>query len=566
MRAQCIGAHKGEEDIMNRQRATWKVLAVLVAALVVITGCSKTTDNNNNTTTYITTSSGAADASQNPLNPKTLVQFQNAFIEIPIAPDSNSTYTVTVRQSPNWDFGLRVLDPITGQPAKLKNPVTGIEIETPTWYYDTNGAALGVYGATVEVVKTGLTSTMSKPITVTYVNDLRDEKLGANGWPTPKPNGPLLTKHLLTVDPTVDGMNLGEPEVRVVTHLHGGHVDWKSDGHPEAWVTNIPASQQTSVKYGLAADATRGFPGRPSDNKFTYTYPNDDSGRTLWFHDHSYGITRLNAYATVAAFYIVRDDQEATLGLPAGALRPNPVVSSLMSYSYDLPVVLQDKTFTADGHLIFPTFTNLGVYTFTMLRDRNGNSLQTVRPEMFGTVNVVNGQAWPKKSVEPTAYRFRFVNGSDSRVYNLWLQDADTGEIITSTLASNASSTRPWPIIQIAAEQGLFTKAANIMTGNRDNGLTLANGERADIVIDFSHPVFFNGGKGRSLILRNDAPAPFGGEFGPAAEDNTTLDPTTTGKVMMFAGLKGMWNTPMMPCSRRWAISAWRCSSEGSRR
>jgi hypothetical protein len=112
----------------------------------------------------------------------------------------------------------------------------------------------------------------------------------------------------------------------------------------------------------------------------------------------------------------------------------------------------------------------------------------------------------------------------------MWLEDADTGEIITPALATAASSTRAWPIVQIGAEQGLQGRAVPIMTGPRDLGLTLANGERADIVIDFSHPVF----AGRKLVLRNDAPAPFNGLFGPTNEDMTTLDPNTTGKVMQF--------------------------------
>jgi len=522
-----------------------RIVTLLTASLILLAGCTTTKDNSylttttTNTTTALTTyvtitvTSDTTSAAQNPLNPKTLVQFQNPFLEIPIAPTTTpNTYTVTVRQYPDWDFGLRVRDSITGQVVRPKNPVTGQTIKTPTWYYDINGAALGIYGATIE-------ATSGQTVTVTYVNDLRDEQLDANGNPM-KGTGPLLTKHVLTVDPTVDGMNLGEPETRIVTHLHGGHVDWRYDGHPEAWVTNIPAAQQTSIQYGLTADPSRGFPGRPSDNKVTYRYPNDQDASTLWFHDHSMGITRLAAYAGVAAFYIIRDGIDSggtnTLGLPAG-LYTNPTVSvsGINSYKYDLPIVLQDKSFTADGRMVFPTFTSLGAYTYTALRDKNGNATQTVRPEMFGNVNIVNGQAWPVKTVEQTAYRFRFVNGADSRVYNMWLQDADTGEIITPSLATAASSTRAWPIVQIAAEQGLFPKAVSTMTGWRDKGLTIANGERADIIIDFSHPVFRKSlSQGKKLILRNDAPVPYGGLFGPANEDMSTLDPTTTGKVMMF--------------------------------
>ena len=541
---------------MKKQTVGKFIFAVLgmAASAAILAGCSKGGDTINITQAATAPS---ALATQNPLDPKRIMQFQNAFIEIPIAPATTpDTYTVTVRKYPDWDFGLRIMDPLSGNMVRPKDPVTGQTIKTPTWYYDVNGAALGIYGATVEVNKG---AAASKPVTVTYVNDLRDELLDAGGKPQ-KGTGTLLTKHLLTVDPTIDGANAGEPEVRVVTHLHGGHVDWRSDGHTEAWVTNIPASQQTTVKYGQPVDLTRGFPGRPSDNQMVYTYPNDQDASTLWFHDHAMGITRLNAYAGMAAFYIIRDSVEDALGLPKGPLGPNPVVPSLNSYKYDLPVVLQDKAFTADGALTFPTFTNLGYYTYTALHDKNGNPLQTVRPEMFGNVNVVNGQAWPTKTVERTAYRFRIVNGADSRVYNLWLQDGDDGTIITPAVAAAAATAAgapglAWPIVQIGAEQGLFPAAVPVMTGFRDLGLTVANGERADIVIDFSHPVFRKTVSGltagRKIIVRNDAPAPFGGLFGPANEDMSTLDPNTTGKVMQFVV------SSTVPASFDTKIKAW---------
>ncbi|QEM69794.1 hypothetical protein FO488_17620 [Geobacter sp. FeAm09] len=515
---------------MTKGKCTSWIFLPLACAVLMVGGCSGNTTNNYGS------GSSPASASQNPLNPKTLVQFKNPFVEIPIAPaPTANSYTATARKNDDWDFGLRIVDGVTGQTIRPKDPVTGQTIKTPTWYYDVNDAPLGIYGATVE-------TTSNNPVTITYVNDLRDELPDPNATGLVKGikgTGTLLTKHLLAVDTTVDGMNLGEPEVRTVPHLHGGHVDWRFDGHPEAWFTNIPASQQTAVKYGLAADPSRGFPGRPSDNKAIYTYANDQNAATLWFHDHSYGITRLQAYAGIAAFYLIRDSFEDALGLPRGPLGPNPVVPTLTSYKYDLPLVIQDKAFTADGALVFPTFTNLGLYTFNALRDKNGNATNTIRPEMFGNVNVVNGMAWPSKTVEQTAYRFRVLNAADSRVYNLWLEDADDGTVITPALAAQAATGAgqpglAWPVIQIAAEQGLFPTAVPVMTGARDLGLTLANAERADIVIDFSHPVFRKNGAGRKLILRNDAPAPFGGLFGPANEDMSTLDPNTTGKVMRF--------------------------------
>jgi spore coat protein A len=142
----------------------------------------------------------------------------------------------------------------------------------------------------------------------------------------------------------------------------------------------------------------------------------------------------------------------------------------------------------------------------------------------------VNGKAWPYKNVKTQLYRFRFVNGSDSRMYNMWLQDADTGEIITPSLATAAAPTLTWPVVQIAAEQGYADKAVDVAMGPGRGGLLLPNGSRADILIDFGHPVF----KGRNIVLRNDCPAPFGGDFSQMSVDETTLDPKTTGRILLF--------------------------------
>jgi len=488
---------------------------IMVAVTALLQGCSGDTNN----TTVVTQT--ATNKQRAPLSALKLQQFANPFVEIPIAPKNSSTptiYNVSVRQG-SWDFGLRNTDGTA-----IIDPTTGKPIVTRTWGYDINGAFLGVYGATVEATK-------GTSLTFNYFNDLRNETNGVKG------TGAYLTKHLLQVDPTIDGTSKGEPECRIVTHLHGGEVDWKSDGNPDAWVTNDPALQ---VKWAAAEDMAMGFPGRPASNRLDpYIYPNTQEACSLWFHDHSMGITRLNAYAGVAAFYLIKDpvvEGAGTLAnLPKGRY-PNPVVPSLQSDEFDLPLVIQDKDFTEDGSLVFPTFANLGAYTFKVLHDVEGNEIPILRPEMFGDVIVVNGKAWPYKNVKTQAYRFRLLNGSDSRVYNLWLQDYDTGQIITPAFAAKADEdsddvgNATWPVVQIGAEQGYADHAVDVATGPGTNGLLIPPGARADIIIDFGHPVF----KGRNIVLRNDCPSPFSGQFGPPAEDPSTLEPKTTGKIMLF--------------------------------
>lgn len=253
-------------------------------------------------------------------------------------------------------------------------------------------------------------------------------------------NDDLPRFHLLaaSIDPTIfRGMDY--PEVRTVTHLHGGHTPPQSDGLPEAWST--------------PGGAERG----PSFNPGDYIYPNDQQACLLWYHDHAMGITRLNVYAGLAGLYIVRDEVEEGLNLPAG--------------DYEIPLVIHDRTLNPDGSLFYPVM-----------------GMTTIHPvwsmEFFGEIPVVNGRAYPFLDVEPRRYRFRLLNGSQSRFYNLWLK----------------SGSGPVPFQVIGNDGGLLPNP--VATTN----LLLAPGERADLIVDFSSVAM-----GDTLTLKNDAPAPFPG-------------------------------------------------------
>ncbi|MDQ7861053.1 multicopper oxidase domain-containing protein [Peribacillus frigoritolerans] len=132
----------------------------------------------------------------------------------------------------------------------------------------------------------------------------------------------LPAKHLLPVDYTVHGAHLDVPEVRTVVHVHGASVEPESDGYPEAWFT-------------------RGFKQvGPYFRKKVYQYDNNMQACTLWYHDHTLGITRLNIYAGLAGFYLIRDHRERLLNLPCG--------------QYEIPLIIQDKSFNEDGSLFYP--------------------------------------------------------------------------------------------------------------------------------------------------------------------------------------------------------------------
>src|SRR5262249_45597562 len=132
----------------------------------------------------------------------------------------------------------------------------------------------------------------------------------------------LPSRHLLPIDFTLHGDEHGTPQVRTVVHVHGAKVLPDSDGYPEAWFT-------------------RGFVRTgPFFETKTYHYPNDQPATTLWYHDHALGSTRLNVYSGLAGFYLIRDSVEDTLDLPSG--------------TYEIPLLIQDRMFDADGSLIYP--------------------------------------------------------------------------------------------------------------------------------------------------------------------------------------------------------------------
>jgi len=271
---------------------------------------------------------------------------------------------------------------------------------TPTWGY---GGA-GYLGPTLQTMR-------GVPISVAASNSL-----GAH---------PLAS----VIDTSLNGaLESDKTNPRVSVHLHGGNTEPGSDGHPEATFT--------------------------SGAHRSYHYHNDQEATTLWYHDHAMGITRLNVYAGLAGFYLLRDEYDTgesggPIGLPTGA--------------YEIPLVIQDKMFNEDGTLAYPL----------------GEFGSIWAPEFFGDVATVNGKVWPNLDVERGLYRFRILNGSNARVYSLRVS---SGQMM----------------LQIGAEGGLLNAPVPL------NQLTIAPGERADVLIDFS-----GHSAGTKIVLKNVAPVPF---------------------------------------------------------
>ena len=294
--------------------------------------------------------------------------------------------------------------------------------------------------------------------------------------------------HPLPVDTSIMGAEMGPN--RTCVHLHGGLVPWTSDGGPFAWV---------------APDGTHGAsfmnPG-PKPGQADHFYPNNQSARLVWYHDHALGTTRLNAYAGIASGYIIRDEFESHL-IKAGVIP-----------SAEVPLIIQDKSFksVADdwglpGDLWYPSFYDPNKWD---LGDGGPPAIPSVVPEFFGDTILVNGAVYPYLDVEPRRYRFRILNGSQARVFNLQLYYADSS-------GTEADLSKPGPqFIQFGTEGGFLPAPVVLnnpprqigfdpVTGNANSYTLLqAPAERADLIIDFSHvPV------GSKLVLYNDAPAPF---------------------------------------------------------
>lgn len=287
-------------------------------------------------------------------------------------------------------------------------------------------------------------------------------------------------QHIFPVDPTLhwaDPNGMGMPTVPfppyppgfedaqspvpIVTHLHGGEVQSTSDGHPDAWFTSTGVQ---GAAYNTETPTT-------SDSAVFY-YPNEQPPTTLWYHDHALGITRINVLSGLAGFYILKDPDDS-------------LASDLPSGKYDIPLAIQDRSFNTDGSFYFPSVGN------------NPDVHPYWNPESFGNTIMVNGKVWPNLDVEPHQYRFRLLDGSNARFYTL-------------SLSNNQQ------FIQIASDGGYLPKPVRL------SSLTLAPGERAEILIDFS-----NLAPGTKITLTNSA----GEQHCPMCRRG---DPGNVGQVMQF--------------------------------
>jgi FtsP/CotA-like multicopper oxidase with cupredoxin domain len=373
------------------------------------------------------------------------------------------------------------------------------------------------------------------PVRIKWINDLKD----ASGTFLP---------HLLPVDPTLHWANppqgsdpaygMGSRDSRptftstpgpytgpvpIVTHVHGAvGVGDESDGYAEAWylpaASDIPAGYATEgTWYDFFADKAEASFGVTWGPGFAvFQYPNANRASTIWYHDHTLGMTRLNVYAGPAGFYIIRggpDGDDAVLDsrfgtpavLPGPAPKENDQFPPNKTY-YEIPMAIQDRSFNADGSLFYPDtreFFDEIVRPYVP----DGDFSPIWNPEFFGNMIMVNGNTWPFQTVEQVRYRFRFLNGCQSRFLILDFSEIPGVEV--------------W---QIGNEGGFLAAPVNL-TADHGNRLLMGLAERADVIVDFTNVPVGN------YVLGNVGPDE---PFPDVDADFEVADPNTTGQVMEF--------------------------------
>ena len=430
------------------------------------------------------------------IDPMTIPKYVNQLTGSPPVYQPTNVYDPVTGDLKMQEYTVHMEDDINGDPILQQILPTGFP-KTRVWGYAgtvySADSPDGVYS--VSAPGASFEATRGVPSYVTWINNIDNPNMfpvdPTLHWanPTDIPMEDAMDHAMMGMSPTyplgydgtVSDMN---PEgwdaqsiVPAVPHLHGAEVSSWYDGGPNAWFTES----------GLMGP-TYSLPDRPEDlivgaNSVLYKYPNEQPATTLWYHDHALGITRTNVMSGLAGFYLLRDPVD-------------PIAPLLPSGKYEVPLVIQDRTFNSDGTFYFyPTGIN-PEHPYWV-------------PEFFGNTIMVNGMVWPNMKVDQGVYRFRLLDGSNARFYTL-------------------SFSNGMPFTVIGSDGGYLKSAATVTK------LTVAPGERYDILVDFRGlPA------GTRVTMMNTAKAPF--------PTGTPANGATVGQIMQFevTGVQGSAPSPL---------------------
>ena len=345
------------------------------------------------------------------------------------------------------------------QETGLRDPDTGERLSTPVFGYGWSRDEASWPGPTLEV-RRGI-----------YSSVLWGNSLYVDDYPFTSLEGKSVVDtslHWAYSLPGYEQYSIENDGIPTVVHVHGSRSEDGFDGNPEHFFS--PGFRILGPKW----------------QHKVYRYPNMQPATALWYHDHTLGITRLNNYAGLQGFYIIRDSRDTgrrdnPLGLPAG--------------EYEKAYAIQDKFFKENGELFYPAYEGEPYYD-DYITGEGANwdaSKPTALAEFFGDFMVVNGKIWPRQRVRPRRYRLRLLNGCDSRFLSIQFRvaewDGPTGQAIPYTL--------------VGTDQGLLSRPIRDVRES-----LIETGARHDIVIDFS------GLEGRRIIMTNNGgDSPFTGEL-----------------------------------------------------
>jgi spore coat protein A len=261
--------------------------------------------------------------------------------------------------------------------------------------------------------------------------------------------------------------HVNELSVPIVVHLHGGQVPAISDGFPTDLVLprhgtggrtgqrstagstdgSTDGSMHDSMGDSMDGSMMDGVMPDPQANIVSgsrvYRYPGRQRAATLWYHDHRMDFTGPAVYRGLAGFHLIRDAEEDALDLPQG--------------ERELPLMLTDRAFDADGQLDYPALDP----AMTGEPGVDDDFMEGV----LGDVILVNGTPWPVAEVDAARYRLRWLNASNARRYQLVLDPPPPGG-------------RGFQ--QIGSDGGLLAGPVGL------DQLSMAPAERLDVVVDFA--------------------------------------------------------------------------------
>lgn len=464
------------------------------------------------------------------LEPSSILKYETPLLIPPAMPRAGK---ITVKGGKNIDYYEIAMRQFQQQILPAGFP------ETTVWGYGPAKARGGP--AIFNAPSLTIEAKYNTPVRIKWINELID-------------NSGNYLPHLLPVDPTLHWANppggemhrdmrpdftgktyvpltaFTDPEaqytqytgpVPIVTHVHGAvNVGDESDGYAEAWY--LPAANNLPANYAKEGTWYEFFAGKAStkfgvtwDSGFAISqYPNSYRAMTTWYHDHTLGMTRLNVYAGPAGFYIIRggpSDEVLDLRTGTAAILPGPapaIGDAPDRTYYEIPLAIQDRSFNTDGSLFYPdTRAFFDEITGPYIPDSDVAPIWN--PEFFGNCIMVNGNTWPFQTVEQRRYRFRILNGCNSRFLILDFNNIPGVEV--------------WQI----GNDGGFLPASVNLTAVSGNRLLMAPAERVDVIVDFSQVPLGD------YVLANVGPdEPFGG--GMPGDDFDAADSDSTGQVMQF--------------------------------